>query len=71
MKDNFLSMFYQKYKTDKNDNTVDSTNFLGILTFCLLFGHIVGRMGERGREFRNFIEIFSQISFRFIRWIIW
>ena len=46
------------------------TNFLGLLVFCALFGNVVGRMGDRGKELHNFFESLSRAFLQIIRIII-
>jgi len=44
---------------------------LGILSFCLVFGHVIGKMGDRGRDLIEFIEVLSKSFIEMIRIVIW
>ena len=47
------------------------TNLLGILVFCLLFGSIIGKMGDRGKDLQNFFDNLSKAFLEIIRIVIW
>lgn len=48
----------------------NGTNQLGLLVFCLLFGNVIGNMGDRGRDLHNFFETLSKAFFGIIKSVI-
>lgn len=47
------------------------TNSLGLLVFCLAFGHIIGKMGDRGTYLQDFFKTLSKAFLEMIRFVIW
>ena len=46
------------------------TNYLGVLAFSLLFGNVIGRMGDRGKDLHNFFESLSKAFLAIIRIVV-
>jgi Na+/H+-dicarboxylate symporter len=44
---------------------------MGILSFCIVFGRIIGVLGDRGRDLHNFFETLSKSFLEMIQIIIW
>lgn len=68
-----LIILYIKLVSDysSTSGTSNGTNFLGLLSFCILFGNVIGHMDDRGRELLNIFESLSKAFFGIIRFIIW
>jgi len=51
--------------------TKGGTNVLGLITFCLMFGIIIGGMGEQGKILVNFFVAANEAIMRMVGLIIW
>lgn len=49
----------------------DGTNTLGIIFFCLIFGTILGTMGERKRPVLDFFTITYEVMQKILTGVIW
>ena len=63
-----IKLVFDHYSTTAGSNK--GTNFLGLLIFCLIFGHIIGRMGDRGKDLHDFFETLSKAFLDIIQLII-
>ncbi|CAH8861820.1 unnamed protein product [Trichobilharzia szidati] len=50
---------------------VDSTNILGLVTFSIVFGLIVGQLRDKGRVLLEFFCIVEDIIMRVVRLVMW
>ena len=46
-------------------------NVLGLITFCLTFGVIIGRMGEDGKILVKFFCAFNEAVMKIVHIVIW
>jgi Na+/H+-dicarboxylate symporter len=63
------SLIIDYYKA--SEGSENGVNYLGILAFSLIFGNIIGYMGERGKDLHDFFEIISKTFLEMIRLVIW
>ncbi|XP_060865225.1 excitatory amino acid transporter isoform X1 [Metopolophium dirhodum] len=49
----------------------DGTNTLGIIFFCLIFGTVLGTMGERKRPVLNFFTVTYEVMQKILTGVIW
>ncbi|KAG9342401.1 hypothetical protein JZ751_016403 [Albula glossodonta] len=45
----------------------DGINVLGLIVFCLVFGLVIGRMGERGRVLAEFFDALKEATMRIVQ----
>nr|CAB3266131.1 excitatory amino acid transporter-like [Phallusia mammillata] len=50
---------------------VGSTNVLGLISFCVLFGVVIARIGEEAKIVKDFFNSLNHIFMRMIMFIIW
>lgn len=50
---------------------MDGANVLGLLVFCVVFGLVVGKMGEKGRILLDFFDALNEATMRLIQIIMW
>ncbi|XP_036372287.1 excitatory amino acid transporter 3-like [Megalops cyprinoides] len=48
----------------------DGMNVLGLIVFCLVFGLVVGRMGERGRVLVDFFDALNEATMKIVQIIM-
>ncbi|XP_062379730.1 excitatory amino acid transporter 3-like [Sardina pilchardus] len=49
---------------------LDGINILGLIVFCLMFGSIIGKMGERGRPLVDFFDALNEATMRVVQIIM-
>ncbi|XP_046520538.1 excitatory amino acid transporter 3 isoform X2 [Equus quagga] len=49
----------------------DSTNILGLIVFCLVFGLVIGKMGEKGQILVDFFNALSEATMKIVQIIMW
>ncbi|XP_038049201.1 excitatory amino acid transporter 2-like [Patiria miniata] len=49
----------------------DGMNVLGIVTFCIAFGLLLSRMGEKGRVMVDFFDILAELTMTLVNLIMW
>uniref|UniRef100_A0A8C5EUS1 Amino acid transporter n=1 Tax=Gouania willdenowi TaxID=441366 RepID=A0A8C5EUS1_GOUWI len=49
----------------------DGINVLGIIVFCVAFGLVVGKMGEKGRILLEFFDALNEATMRLVQLIMW
>ncbi|XP_022110231.1 excitatory amino acid transporter 2-like [Acanthaster planci] len=49
----------------------DGMNVLGIVTFCIAFGLLLSRMGEKGRVMIEFFDILAELTMQLVNLIMW
>lgn len=68
------SLLYSQNKT-KDYSIVglysDGTNVLGLIIFCLVFGLVIGQMGERGRILVEFFDALNEATMKIVQIIMW
>ena len=69
-----LSFLYSQNKTQ--DYKVvglysDGTNVLGLIVFCLVFGLVIGKMGEKGRILVEFFDALNEATMKIVQIIMW
>ncbi|CAH1787037.1 unnamed protein product [Owenia fusiformis] len=55
----------------KTVGKVDSTNILGIVICCMLYGIATSTIGEAGYPFLAFFRSASDITLKILRWLLW
>lgn len=50
---------------------VDGANILGLLVFCIVFGLVIGKMGEKGQILLEFFDALNEATMRLIQIIMW
>lgn len=50
---------------------VDGANVLGLLVFCIVFGLVIGKMGEKGQILLEFFDALNEATMRLIQIIMW
>nr|XP_044612762.1 excitatory amino acid transporter 3 isoform X3 [Equus asinus] len=48
----------------------DSTNILGLIVFCLVFGLVIGKMGEKGQILVDFFNALSEATMKIVQIIM-
>ncbi|NXD17477.1 EAA3 protein, partial [Nothocercus nigrocapillus] len=49
----------------------DGINVLGLIIFCLVFGVVIGKMGEKGRVLVDFFNALNEATMRIVQIIMW
>lgn len=49
----------------------DGINVLGLIVFCLVFGLVIGKMGEKGQILVDFFNALSDSIMKIIQIIMW
>ncbi|XP_073908051.1 excitatory amino acid transporter 3 isoform X2 [Castor canadensis] len=49
----------------------DGINVLGLIIFCLVFGLVIGKMGERGQILVDFFNALSDATMKIVQIIMW
>jgi len=49
----------------------DGINVLGIIVFCVTFGLVIGKMGERGRILLEFFDALNEATMQLVQIIMW
>uniref|UniRef100_A0A8C9T463 Amino acid transporter n=1 Tax=Scleropages formosus TaxID=113540 RepID=A0A8C9T463_SCLFO len=49
----------------------DGVNVLGLIVFCLVFGLVIGQMGERGRILIEFFDALNEATMKIVHIIMW
>ncbi|XP_063311160.1 excitatory amino acid transporter 3 [Pelobates fuscus] len=49
----------------------DGVNVLGLIVFCLVFGIVIGKMGERGKVLVDFFNALNDATMQMIQIIMW
>uniref|UniRef100_A0A3Q1FJJ0 Amino acid transporter n=1 Tax=Acanthochromis polyacanthus TaxID=80966 RepID=A0A3Q1FJJ0_9TELE len=49
----------------------DGMNILGLIVFCVAFGLIIGKMGERGRILLEFFDALNEATMKLVQIIMW
>ena len=59
-----------KYEYDKVEK-VPGTNMLGLIMFSIVFGYILGQMGQTGEPMVVFFRILMNVTMRMVTIAIW
>uniref|UniRef100_A0A8D0HG75 Amino acid transporter n=1 Tax=Sphenodon punctatus TaxID=8508 RepID=A0A8D0HG75_SPHPU len=49
----------------------DGINVLGLIVFCLVFGIVIGKMGEKGQVLVDFFNALNEATMRIVQIIMW
>lgn len=49
----------------------DGINVLGLIIFCLVFGLVIGKMGEKGQILVDFFNALSDATMKIVQIIMW
>lgn len=49
----------------------DGINVLGLIVFCLVFGLVIGKMGEKGQILVDFFNALSDATMKIVQIIMW
>lgn len=49
----------------------DGINVLGIIVFCVTFGLVIGKMGEKGRILLEFFDSLNEATMKLVQIIMW
>ncbi|NXL66743.1 EAA3 protein, partial [Chordeiles acutipennis] len=49
----------------------DGINVLGLIVFCLVFGVVIGKMGEKGQVLVDFFNALNEATMRIVQIIMW
>ncbi|XP_048383467.1 excitatory amino acid transporter 3 [Stegostoma tigrinum] len=49
----------------------DGINVLGLIVFCLVFGIVIGQMGEKGKILLDFFDALNEATMRIVHIIMW
>ncbi|NXW84600.1 EAA3 protein, partial [Alopecoenas beccarii] len=49
----------------------DGINVLGLIVFCLVFGMVIGKMGEKGQVLVDFFNALNEATMRIVHIIMW
>ncbi|XP_078425509.1 excitatory amino acid transporter 3 [Cetorhinus maximus] len=71
-----VTMTTQVNETKKSDYKVVGTysnglNVLGLIVFCLVFGIIIGQMGEKGKILLDFFDALNEATMKIVQIIMW
>lgn len=50
---------------------VEGINILGIIVFCVVFGIVIGKMGEKGRILLEFFDALNEATMKLVQIIMW
>jgi len=56
---------------EANPGSQNGVNLLGTLVFCLIFGNIIGKMGQSGKMLHDLFEIIGKAFLDMIGVVIW
>ena len=48
-----------------------SINVLGLVVFSIVFGIVLGRIGERGMPLKAFFEALNEVIMKMVALVIW
>ena len=51
--------------------SLSNTNVLGLVVFSVVFGAVLGRIGERGRVLRMFFENLNEVVMIMVGLVMW
>lgn len=49
----------------------DGINVLGLIIFCLVFGLVIGKMGEKGQILVDFFNALNEATMKIVQIIMW
>ena len=49
----------------------DGVNVLGLIVFCVAFGLVIGKMGDRGRILLEFFDALNEATMKLVQIIMW
>lgn len=49
----------------------DGINVLGLIVFCVAFGLVIGKMGEKGRILLDFFDALNEATMKLVQIIMW
>ncbi|XP_072137872.1 excitatory amino acid transporter 3 isoform X1 [Mobula birostris] len=49
----------------------DGINVLGLIVFCLVFGIVIGQMGEKGKILLDFFDALNEATMKIVQIIMW
>lgn len=49
----------------------DGMNILGLIVFCVAFGLVIGKMGEKGRILLEFFDALNEATMKLVQIIMW
>lgn len=49
----------------------DGLNILGLIVFCVAFGLVIGKMGEKGRILLEFFDALNEATMKLVQIIMW
>lgn len=49
----------------------DGVNVLGLIVFCVAFGLVIGKMGEKGRILLDFFDALNEATMKLVQIIMW
>uniref|UniRef100_G1N120 Amino acid transporter n=1 Tax=Meleagris gallopavo TaxID=9103 RepID=G1N120_MELGA len=49
----------------------DGINVIGLIVFCLVFGMVIGKMGDKGRVLVDFFNALNEATMRIVQIIMW
>ena len=49
----------------------DGVNVLGLIVFCVAFGLVIGKMGDRGRILLEFFDALNEATMKLVQLIMW
>lgn len=49
----------------------DGINVLGLIVFCVAFGLVIGKMGEKGRILLEFFDALNEATMKLVQIIMW
>lgn len=49
----------------------EGINVLGLIVFCVMFGLVIGKMGERGRILLELFDALNEATMRLVQIIMW
>ncbi|KAM9331304.1 excitatory amino acid transporter 3 [Gastrophryne carolinensis] len=74
-KNNTLELFAAEQNQTKDYKIVglysDGINVLGLIVFCLVFGIVIGKMGEKGQVLVDFFNALNEATMQIVQIIMW
>lgn len=49
----------------------EGVNVLGLIVFCVAFGLVIGKMGEKGRILLEFFDALNEATMKLVQIIMW
>lgn len=49
----------------------DGINVLGLIVFCVAFGLVIGKMGDKGRILLEFFDALNEATMKLVQIIMW